>query len=117
MGVLNLDEIAGDKNGGLYTAQDVRKLYEYGGIRLAPDAVAAIKRICKTPQSGRLRTCNHIVSALHTSPSIREAGCITANNIVQAIEQLDLPIRMRLPFTIGDIRREAGSEQTASAVG
>ena len=56
MYILNLDTKASDKDGGLYTVEDVRKLYEYGGIRLASDAISALRRICKTPRSGRLRT-------------------------------------------------------------
>jgi len=63
MAVLNLDELASDKDGPLYTAEDIRKLYEYGGIRLTSDAVDTLKRICKTPKSGRMRTCSHVIAA------------------------------------------------------
>jgi DNA transposition AAA+ family ATPase len=34
MGILNLDELASHKGDGLYTSEDIRKLYEYGGIKL-----------------------------------------------------------------------------------
>ena len=98
MGVLNLDELAIHPQGGLYTAGDVRKLYEFGGVRLTTDAVDAIRHICMTPQSGRLRTCTLIIKALHVSKAIEKKPIITARLIVDAIDELDLPVKMRLPL-------------------
>ena len=98
MAILNLDEIASDKDGGLYTVEDMRKLYEYDGVRLTNSAIKVCKKICQTPRSGRLRTCSHIISALHTARAIKEARQITAENIVQAIIKLDLPVRVHIPI-------------------
>lgn len=102
MAVLNLDELASDKDGPLYTAQDIRKLYEYGGISLTSDAVSTLKCICKTPKSGRLRTCTHIIVALHTAKAVGERGYIDTEIILSAIEQLQLPVRTWLPLVITD---------------
>ena len=100
MAILNLDEMATRKDGGLYTAKDIQQLYEYGGVRLTTDGVKALRKICKTRRSGRLRTCSHIISALHTA---RAAGRqIDAQKIIQTIVQLDLPVRVRLPFTVAE---------------
>lgn len=99
MGVLNLDRRAGDGDGGLYTVTDMRQLYEYGGICLADDAARSLKKIAKTPKSGRLRTCGHIVSALHNSGVAHKSGLITAELIAAAIEELNLPVKARLPLS------------------
>jgi len=115
MYILNLDTKASDKDGGLYTVEDVRKLYEYGGIRLASDAISALRRICKTPRSGRLRTCALVVSALHTAGVVADKGEITAQLIIMAIEQLDLPVRARLPLTIHEEIIEEEKQAVAKA--
>ncbi len=94
--VLNLDEIASEGGGDLYTASDVRRLYEYGGIRLVSGAVDKIKRILHTPQSGRMRTCSLIIRALHVSGVVREKGEIAAEMIRDAIIELDLPVKNRV---------------------
>ena len=112
MGILNLDEIASDRDGGLYTAEDIRKLYEYGGIRLTGDAVSTLRSICRTPKSGRLRTCSHIVAALHTSGPVLAEGSIDAQVIISAIEQLSLPVKVWLPIMTG--RGTADDEQGIS---
>lgn len=104
MMVLNLDEIALDDDGP-YTIEDLRRLYEYGGITLTAGAVRKLRQICKTPKSGRLRTCTLIIRALHTAGVVFETGCITAELIVQAIYELDLPIRARLPM-LADLQDE-----------
>jgi len=109
IGVLNLDEIAGDKGGGLYTVEDIRRLYEYGGIRLTADAVTTLRSICRVGKSGRLRTCSVLVTALHTS----QAAYIDAALIVAAIDQLGLPVRAWLPVVTRDV---AAEEETVSAV-
>ena len=101
MCILDLDATASNKDGGLYTTDDVRKLYEYGGIRLTTDAVKTLRKICQTDHSGRLRTCGHIVSALHTSGLVTETCQIDSELIRDAIVQLDLPIRARLPIATG----------------
>jgi hypothetical protein len=100
MQILNLDEIAGTSGGGLYTVQDVRKLYEFGGIKLTSGAVDKLRNICITPKSGRLRTCKHIVAALHTSQTVQRLGLINGEMIIAAIEQLDLPLKDRLPLAV-----------------
>jgi len=101
MCILNLDEKAGDKDGGLYTTDDIRRLYQYGGVRLTGDATLALRKICRTPQSGRLRTCSHLISALHTAGVVSKTGQITAELIIAAIEELDLPVKARLPLATG----------------
>jgi len=115
MAILNLDEIAADKDGGLYTVDDIRKLYDYDGVRLAGGAARALKKICQTPRSGRLRTCSHVISALHTARAIRQAGQITAENIVQAIVQLDLPVRVHIPLNTDRAFEELSDESLTAA--
>jgi DNA transposition AAA+ family ATPase len=110
--VLNLDELADiDGGDGLYTAEDVRRLYEYGGIRLTADAVDTLKRICKTPKSGRLRTCSMIIQALLTSPVIG-AGSVDGFIIRAAIRQLGLPVMDRLPLVF--FNEEKGRSRAAA---
>ena len=99
MQILNLDTLASDNDGGLYTAEDMMKLYKYGGLRLTGDAVSALRRIARTPRSGRLRTCSHLISALHMSSApYKQGNRIDAAMIADAIEQLNLPIAVRLPL-------------------
>jgi len=104
--ILDLNAMAGDKDGGLYTAEDIRKLYEYGGIRLTTDAVTLLRKISRTPGTGRLRTCQHIIAALHTAGAVTTAGRIDAKLIIAAIEQLDLPVKVRLPVTFEETESE-----------
>jgi len=106
MCILDLDSLASNKNGGLYTVDDIRKLYEFGGIRLTKDAIGTLRRISRTEMSGRLRTCSHIIAALHTVSVVDEAGSIDANLILAAIEQLDLPVKVRLPLATKDTAEE-----------
>ena len=102
MSILNLDKIANSsKDGGLYTPEDIRNLYQYGGIRLTGDAVSALGKICRTPHSGRLRICKTIIDALHTSKVANQAGAIDAALICQAIEEINLPVKARLPIVTG----------------
>jgi len=98
--VLNLDRLSAEKGGGggLYTPEDVRRLYEYGGVKLTSDAVAALQEIVKTPQTGRLRTCHHIIASLHAAKVVSDSGKITAHLIAQAIAALDLPVNVYLPI-------------------
>jgi len=117
MAILNLDEVAADKDGGLYSVDDIRKLYDYDGVRLTGGAARAIKKICQTPRSGRLRTCSHIITALHTAKAIKQTGQITAENIVQAIVQLDLPVRVHIPLNTDWVSEDEGREETKTAVG
>jgi len=116
MSVLDLDSLASSKDGGLYTPEDMRKLYQYGGVKLTSDAIRTLRRICMTEWSGRLRTCGHIVAALHISTVIAEQGEIDAELIVRAIEQLDLPVRVRLPLGQRDADAEE-QEQLATKAG
>lgn len=99
MGILNIDELAAGKgtDGGVYTADDIRKLYQYGGIRLTTGAVRTLKKIVTTPRAGRLRTCGHIVTALHTAQKVINTGVIETENIIEAIEYLNLPVDVYLP--------------------
>jgi len=109
--ILDLDKLAGDKGGGLYTPEDIRKLYQYGGVKLTGDAVSALQRIARTRQSGRLRTCHHIVASLHAS-KVTDTGQITADLIAQAIQALDLPVNVYLP-TRGPDAQEEQEQQIA----
>jgi len=112
MAVLDLDAKASAKDGGLYTPADIRKLYEYGGIRLTTDAVGTLRKISKAPRSGRLRTCGHIIAALHISnhEDVIKKKQINAELIRAAIDQLDLPVKVRLPLAT-----ETGDEQEEAA--
>ena len=113
--ILNLDEFAANKDGGLYTPEDIRRLYQYGGIRLTGDAVNTLRKICKTERSGRLRTCSHIIAALHTSRKVLKSGLIDAITIISAIEQLGLPVKVWLPVMTKDATREEQEGKTAVA--
>jgi len=113
--ILNLDTMAADRNGGLYSPEDIRELYEYGGVKLTNDAVAGLRNICRTPRSGRLRTCAMLVSALHTAGVVAKTKQIDARLIIAAIEQLDLPVRARLPIAESDITDE--KEQAIAKAG
>ena len=115
MAVLNLDVLASDRDGPLYTAEDIRKLYEYGGIRLTSDAVDTLKRISRTPKSGRLRTCSHIITALHTAKAVDEKGFIDKAMILSAIEQLQLPVKSWLPLAIAEDVSESDSDKKVVA--
>lgn len=106
--VVNLDEIAGD--GGLYSVEEVRRLYEFGGIRLASDAVDVIKRICQAGGSGRLRTCSLIVRALHTIDFVQEKKVITAEYITACIAELGLPVGRILSSILTRTRCEKKSK-------
>jgi len=114
MCILDLDSLASNKNGGLYTVDDIRKLYEFGGIRLTKDAIGTLRRISRTEMSGRLRTCSHIIAALHTVSVVDKTGSIDANLIIAVIEQLDLPVKVRLPLATRDTAEE-GKEIPAIA--
>ena len=117
MAVLNLDALAIDENDGLYTAKEIRRLYEYGGIRLTNSGVATLKRICMTPGTGRLRTCSHIITALHTSNVVTSKGFIDSSLIVAVIEQLDLPMRSLLPIATMESAADEDAEQTLIKAG
>lgn len=103
MSIVNLDELASRPGDGLYTLEDIRRLYAYGGIKLTSDAVDTLRRICCVPKSGRLRTCGHIVTALHMSPVIIQRGVIDSVAILSAIEELGLPVKDWLPVVIRDV--------------
>ena len=114
MCILNLDTTANSKDGGLYTPEDIRNLYQYGGIRLTADAVSSLRKICRTPRSGRLRTCSHIIAALHTAKAVNDSGQIDSSLVCAAIEQLDLPVKARLPMTTG-LAEDMPASQAASS--
>jgi len=114
--ILDLDRAASNKDGGLYTVDDIKKLYEYGGIRLTSDAMSTLRKIAKTPRSGRLRTCSNIITALHLSTLPAEnKNMIDAGLILLAIEELDLPVRVRLPVAVKDTDTEEQQQQAVKA--
>lgn len=114
--ILDLDLAASNKGSGLYTVDDIRKLYEYGGIKLTSDAVSTLRKIGKTPRSGRLRTCSHIITALHLSSLPAEnKNTIDSGQIILAIEDLDLPVRVRLPLAIKEAVDEEQVQRAAKA--
>lgn len=115
MQILNLDKLASDKDGGLYTPDDIRKLYEFGGVRLVGSGVKTLQKIARAPKSGRLRTCSHIVAMLHTSKVVYESRRIDAEMIVDAIEELDLPISVYLPIGGCVVEETETQEATAKA--
>jgi len=113
--ILNLDEMASNKDGGLYTAEDIRKLYEYGKIRLTSDANKTLRKICKTPRSGRLRICSLIIAALHTAGVVNRTGQIDSELILAAIDELDLPVKTRLPVHLPEVDDEKQEAQQKAA--
>jgi len=115
--ILNLDKLADDSDSGLYTAQDVRALYEYGGIRLTADAVGLLRKICRTPRSGRLRTCSTVVAILHTSRACLRQKQINAAAIISAIEQRSLPVRAFMPFHTRDVTEVPKEKEAAVKAG
>ncbi len=118
MCILDLDARASDKDGGLYTVSDIRKLFEYGGLRLTSDAVGTLRKISKTPKGGRLWTCSCIIEALHLSPDVEKIDKIDAALIVTAIKELDLPVKVYLPVvTIGEPAEEQEEKQAAVKAG
>jgi len=115
MAVLNLDKAAADKDGDLYTIDDIRKMFEYGGVRLVGGAAKALKKICQTPRTGRLRTCSHIISALHTAREVTDE--ITARHIVDAFAELDLVVRVHIPLNTDRAFEDEQEESLAEAAG
>ena len=118
MAVVNLDEIATgtDTDRKLYTTEDIRKLYEYGGVRLDNGAVKALRKICLTRRTGRLRTCSLIITALHASQKISKARQITVQDIIGTINKLDLPVRVHIPLNT-DRAFEDEKDESLTAVG
>jgi hypothetical protein len=98
--VLDLDAMAtvGNNDGGSYSPEEIRELYQYKGLRLTNDAVRTLRTIARSPQCGRLRTCSHAIASLHASQKIRAKGEITGEDIRGVIEHLGLPVGPRLPF-------------------
>ena len=101
----------------LCTVDDVRRLYEYGGVRLTSCGVEALRKILKTPQSGRHRTCFHVVAALHTSQETRDKGFIDSGLIIRAIKYLDLPFKLRLPVAVIRADIKGAARQNVSVAG
>ena len=113
MQVLDLDELAGSKDGGLYTVKELRKLYERKGVRLVTSGVRALQTITRTPHSGRLRTCSHIIEVLYTASEAIDRGQIDAGLIAAAINTLNLPISVFLPMQ--ELTAEETPDQQAIA--
>jgi len=103
---LDLDELANDKDGGLYTAEDIRQLYQYGGLKLTTDAIVKLRKIAKNPRSGRLQICETIISACHYSTAMQKRGLIDADSIISAIKQLPLIVKNWLPMTLIEAEEE-----------
>lgn len=99
LGTIDLDLLANvdPDDGGIYSEEDIVRLFTYGGIKLSKDAVEILREICQNHKSGRLRTCATIISALHLLPMVKESGKINAELIVAAIEELKLPVAEHLP--------------------
>jgi len=112
---LDLDATAGSRNRGLYSAADIRRLYEYGGIKLTGGAVSLLQAIARTPGSARLHTCRNIITACHLSPVVRQAGHINPQYIVSAVEQLDLPGKAQLPVYADSAAEEAEQLEAVKA--
>ncbi len=112
---LDLDALADDGDGGLYTEDDIKQLYTYGGVKLTGDAVDLLCRISKSSHSGRLRTCRTIIDALHLSPVIQKGCFIDSIVILLALEQLELPVRSRLPVGLIEEFREREKRKAAFA--
>jgi len=96
--ILNLDDLAAQPGGGMYTAEEIRDLYQYGGLKLTRGAVESLSKIARAAKGGRLRTCDTIVAALHTCTAAAESGSITAEMLTAVIDTLNLPVRIRLPL-------------------
>lgn len=98
--LLNLDEKAAEKgdDGGLYSLEEIRAMYQYDGIRLTTRAIKTLQMIARSPQGGRLRTCSHAIINLHNSQKIKSKGEIDGDDIKGVIRQLGLPVGPRLPF-------------------
>lgn len=117
---LNLDEQAAQSpgDGGLYTVQDIRRLYTDGGITLSGEAEGLLLSIARTPQTGRLRTCSVIISSINTSRQARSGTIqtITAELILGTISQLGLSVQPYLPAAIEQARRQTqAAAKTKSA--
>ena len=110
MAKLDLDKITSiPGGGGYYTAEDIKRLYEYGGITLTKEAVRKLRAICMTPQTGRLRTCSVVIAAMHRMSKIVNAGFITEENVIKTIRDLGLAVEEKLPFLV-DTERPAEPE-------
>jgi hypothetical protein len=64
-----------------------------------------------------LRTCSHIIMALHTSNVVTSKGFIDGSLIVAVIEQLDLPMRSLLPIATTESAADEDTEQTLIKAG
>lgn len=119
LGVLNLDELAAgrgdDGEGIIYTAKDIRTLYEQLGVKLSGDAVSTMQKICRTPQTGRLRTCSHIMMAICMSPIVKPGQTVDEKYIMSAIHELNLPVIDRLPMSAVEERNQKQTKKVAHA--
>jgi DNA transposition AAA+ family ATPase len=116
LSIVNLDALASTGRGNsLHTIEDIRKLYEYGGISLTSDAVKTLRRICCTPQTGRLWTCKTIIEALHLTRELRNGGEINTDYIVSIVKKLNLSISERLPLRCDEPEESEAEKQVAMA--
>lgn len=111
---LNLDEMAqqSPRDGGLYSVEDIRRLYAEGGIRLTKDAEGLLLSIAKCPETGRLRTCSVVVASINTSRQARDGRIaeISDTLIIDTISQLGLPVGPYLPMAIEAARKEQSQQ-------
>lgn len=113
MSILDLNALSSEGGGGLYTAEDIQKLYQYGGIRLHSDAISLLRKICNTAGSSRLWFCTCVIGAIHTAKDIQEKG-IDAKCIRAAVKQLNLPDRW-LPMVVREAEKEDEQKRVAKS--
>lgn len=117
---VDLDVLAsrGEGDGGIHTESDIRRLFQYNGVKLSSDGVRALRKICRSQRSGRLRTCSRIITALHAGGIVNSKGEIDASLIRQTIEDLCLPVRVWLPMeTDADLAAPQQETRVAAAAG
>ena len=111
---LNLDESAGlsPDDGGLYSVEDIRRLYAAGGIKLSGDAEGLLLSIARCPQTGRLRTCSVIVASINSSRQARDGQIaeITEALILDTIHHLGLCVQPYLPMVIAAAGKQDAAE-------
>jgi len=90
-------------------------LYEYGGVRLESGAARALKQMCRTRRTGRLRTCSLIVTALHATSRIEKSRQITVKDIIDMIVKLDLPVRVHIPLNTDQAFEDEKDESLTAA--
>jgi len=65
----------------------------------------------------RMRTCSHVIAALHTAEVVDEKSYIDKVMILSAIEQLQLSIKSWLPLAINDVSEDDTGKAVVAQVG